>query len=364
MNKNISWKKMKKNKIMFLLFVTILFILLILFFIFLSWNESPKIPKRYSPNINTLNIESFSKDKKDIIKVVSYNIHFAIGLDEKTNKINKSDYENRLNDLASVISTIDADIVLLQEVDINSKRSHFINQGEYIAKKAKYNYFIQVPTLKNKIHIFFNKIIGNIETGMAILSRYPILDTEAYIFEHSEEVPFFAKWLYDPHGAMKCLIQYNNKKIKVINLHLDPWSQQNRESQIEKIKKMWLYDLKKPTIIGGDFNSIDPYDHNKKGLYLYDAPWFINKKNWNLKKETTISTLLRLGFRQANAFKLYLNQGKLFTFPANDPKEKIDYIFSGFNTRMITGYVFKKAKTASDHLPVIADIKIHPKSSG
>lgn len=352
---------MKKSKLLFFLLLSILSTVFFLFFIFLWWNNNPSLPQRSTPPIQVLNVKNnLIKNRKSLnLKVVSYNIHFGIGFDAMTRSIDKKSYEKRLNKIAQILKNIDADIVLLQEVDSYSKRSNFIDQGKYLAQKAGYNYLAAAPTLKGKIHINFHNVIGKIEHGLSVLSKYPIEYNEAYIFNYSNEMPFFVKWLYDPHGAQKCLVNINGKKINVINVHLDPWSQKSREAQIQKIKTIWLTNNKFPTIIGGDFNSISPSALKKDGLYLDDAPWFIDRKKWDIKNESTILTLLHLGFKEASPLKLSLKHKKFNSFPSNDPKEKIDYIFAGYKTRVIQGYIYNEAKMASDHLPIVADIKIN-----
>ncbi|NGX63125.1 MAG: hypothetical protein KR126chlam6_00532 [Candidatus Anoxychlamydiales bacterium] len=356
---------MKATKLIIFLCLTIILILIILFRIFLWWNESPILQKRSNPPITTLNIQNDRNNKKETklnLKIVTYNIHFGIGEDGKTIKIDKKSYENRLDQIAKILKTIDADIVFLQEIDFTSKRSHLINQKRYIAKKAGYNYMAIAPTLRGKFHLNYHRVSGKIKMGLCVLSKHPIIYNEAYVFENSKDIPFFATWLYDPHGAQKCTINFNGKNINLINVHLDPWSHTEREKQINIVKNLWLKDIKIPTIIGGDFNSISPNEPKKEGLYLDDAPWFINKDNLAIKDENSIKILLKLGFKEAAANKLSIKAKNNFTYPSIDPKEKIDYIFAGYRTRVIKGHVYTDAKTASDHLPVVAEIKINGKN--
>ncbi len=348
-----------KKSLLFLLVSTSLVIFL--FFFFLKWNENPALAKRSNPNIIVLNIDQ--KDLKNSkpfeLKVASYNIQFGIGFEKDSPYIDKESYIQRLETIAQILKDINADVVLLQEVDFASKRSHYIDQAKFLAAKAGYNYLSQAPTLKRKIHIHFHNVIGKIENGLALISKYPIQYSEAIVFDYAKYMPFFTKWLYDPHGAQKCVIEFQDKKINLINLHLDPWSKKEREMQIQKIKRLWLLDKSLPIIIGGDFNSISPTALKRDGIYLQDAPWFVDKKISNIKNETTISTLLQLGFKEAAPLKLSLKHKRYYTYPSDDPKEKIDHIFAGYRARIIYGYIYEKAKTASDHLPIVAEIKIN-----
>jgi len=349
---------MKKIKLIFSFIFSIVLIFIFLFFIFLWWNNSPPLYKRSRPHITSLKIAKNENNSNINLKVATYNIHFGIGINVKTLQNDKNSYIKRLNKTASIIKDINADVILLQEVDFNSKRSFFINQGEYLASQAGYNFIATAPTLRKKIHIFFNKIIGKIDCGMCILSRHPIEYNEAIIFDYSKEIPFFINWLYDPHGAQKSVINYNGKKISFINLHLEPWSQFSRQSQVKTIKDLWLTNNNTTIIIGGDFNTVATAVE-KNGFAQNDAPWFVDKSKWDLKNETTIHTLLHMGFKEVAPAKLSLKNTKYFTYPSNDPKEKIDHIFVGNKARIIKGYIYHEAHMASDHLPLIAEIKMN-----
>ncbi|MFA6118727.1 MAG: endonuclease/exonuclease/phosphatase family protein [Parachlamydiales bacterium] len=349
---------MKKSIIFILIFFLIIVVSFLIFLLFLWWNDNPKLNKKSNPPIAELSINSIKNQASKNLKIASYNIHFGIGLDIKTKEIDEASYIKRLNSLASVIKNLDADIILLQEVDFHSKRSFFIDEANFIAKKAGYKYIAEAPTLKRKLHIFYNFVCGKLDYGICILSKYPIETNELVIFDYSKEIPFYIKWLFDPHGAQKCTIDLNGKKLEVVNLHLDPWSQLLREEQIKLIKNLWLDHSTNPKIVAGDFNTISYYDKSKKGLSQQDAPWFVDRKNWNLKNEKTLKMLLNMGFQDAFAVKLFLTTKTLFTYPADKPKEKIDHILTENTIKIIRGIIFDKAKTASDHLPVCAEVKI------
>lgn len=348
---------MKKNKFRIFFILIIIIISLVSFLSFLWWNDTPPLPKKSNPPIIKIDIPVNKKDNSKPLKIASYNIHFGIGFDDKTKKTHKHYYLKRLEEIAKVLKEIDADVVLLQEVDFDSKRSSFIHQGKYLAKLAGYPYIAKAPTLRKKIHLSYNMLIGRIEHGLCILSRYPIDYNENIVFDQKNEIPFFAKWLFDPHGAQKCVVDFNGTKINIINLHLEPWSQYIRENQIKHIKNDWLLTTKLPTIIGGDFNALSPFA-KKEGLYLQDAPWFIDKSKWNLKNEKTIPTILHAGFKDSDPTILSLTRIKNLTFPSINPKEKIDFIFAGNKAKILNGFVFKDAKEASDHLPIVAEIEI------
>ena len=352
-------------KSLFSSIVTFSIIILILFASFLWWNNHPPLP--YSSNPAIIKIKLNNKKNqllKNYIRVASYNIHFGIGYDIKTSEIDKSSYIKRLDDIANILSSIDSDVVLLQEVDFSSARSHFINEAKYLAKKSGYEFVAISPTLRKRIHLNYHSVIGKIDFGIAILSKHPIVYNENIVFNYSSQIPFFMNWLYDPHGAQKCTLDLNGEMLDIINVHLEPWCTFTRQNQMNKIKNIWLETSSNPLIIGGDFNSIVANGLKKIPYHLKDAPWFMDLDSLDYKNDRTINILKNMKYSEAFPKKLYIKKKtKYYTFPSKNPKVKIDYIFAGNKARIITGDVFVEAKDASDHLPIIAEIKINKKIS-
>ena len=79
----------------------------------------------------------------------------------------------------------------------------------------------------------------------------------------------------------------------------------------------------------------------------------------DLNKETTIAILLNLDFQEAIPPKIYLNNKSYFTYPSNNPKDKIDHIFVSKKARIIKGNVYKEASLTSDHFPISVLLKIN-----
>jgi endonuclease/exonuclease/phosphatase family metal-dependent hydrolase len=290
------------------------------------------------------------------LTVISYNIHAGMGLTwKRIQGMEKFSFYQRLDSIADILQNSKADIVLLQEVDFSSKRTQNIDQAAYLAKKAGYPYYATGLLLKEKFHPSFHGLHGQVNHGLCVLSKFPIEENLIHIFKFPKEMPFYLKWIYPPHGAQKITVNLGNKKLTLFNVHLEPWVQQKRERESIKLAD-WVKTVKSPVIVGGDFNALCPYASEKKGYYLHDAPWFIDKTTWNIPQDQTIQTLLNLpGFSELVASHAYKNNEKeTFTYPSNAPKEKIDYIFSGNGIRIIYGFVNHNAFTASDHLPIVA----------
>ena len=211
---------MKIIKSLFSFSITLFIIIFILFLFFLRWNDSPELLKNANSKIIKLENTYTNLIEKNEIKVVSYNINLALGFDANTSHTEKNNYIDRLNKISKILKKIDADIVLLQEVDFDSQKGHNINQAIFLANSLNYEYVAFAPTFRKKVFFKNSEFYGNIFKGLAILSKVPIEKNETIIFDHFKNIPFFLKWLYDPHGAQNILINFFNTKINIINVHL------------------------------------------------------------------------------------------------------------------------------------------------
>lgn len=232
------------------------------------------------------------------LKIMSYNIHHGNPPGNET-----------MIDLKAIVKTIKksgAAIVALQEVDVNTKRSGYINQSEVLAKKLK-------------MHLFFSKAIDfdGGEYGLAILSKYPFAITK---FHQLSSVA-------DPEAEPRILqivtINIPNQKPFIFaNTHLDFLNNGNRVLQAEQIIGI-AQNEKHPFIIAGDWNAT----LGSKTLMIMD-------------KEFT---------RTCNICPV--------TCPEEGNKGAIDFIAytkdSGFRTK---NYHVFNDNHASDHYPILAEI--------
>ena len=263
---------MKKICKIILLILGLIILLLFTFFLILIFTEyKPKDVedvKVYSNTTKNLNIG-------DKISILTYNIGYLsldktqdFFLDGGKNVMPKTDenVKNNLNFVKNILKEQDNDIVLLQEVDYNSKRSYYMNQFEKLkddfngtASYAFYHKCLCIP------YPIFD-MVGKVESGMAIFSKFDgevtrIALPNAYTFPKS--VVMFKRCLV----VKRINIQNTDKQLVVINLHLEAYDDGNtRIKQLEVLKNLIIDEYNKGNyvIAGGDFNQTFPVIDNEK----------------------------------------------------------------------------------------------------
>lgn len=168
----------------------------------------------------------------------------------------KSIVEANLGGIAETMKEYPADIYLLQEVDINSKRSYQINQREYLENATQMNSVFAYNF--NSAYVPYPiPTIGHVESGVTTLTNYNVSDATRI----SLPIPF--KWPVRTCNLKRCLLESrfpitdSENELVVINLHLEAYDDgEGKKAQTELLMRRIEEEYQKGNyvIAGGDFN--------------------------------------------------------------------------------------------------------------
>ncbi|MFW5795248.1 MAG: endonuclease/exonuclease/phosphatase family protein, partial [Bacillota bacterium] len=167
---------------------------------------------------------------RDCISVMTYNIRYAYGLDQK-------------QDLNRIAENLQGhQIIALNEVDMNLYRSDFVNQSEELCKKLSLNYVFG-PAMST----------GRGSYGNALLTYFPIIK------KANHKLPVTPG--KEPRSMLEVLLKIGeNEKLNVFVTHLSP-DKNDREIQLLRVKKIVKNSIH-PFILMGDFNQEKIYIEN------------------------------------------------------------------------------------------------------
>jgi len=233
------------------------------------------------------------------LRVMTYNIHVGVGMDKKLD----------LQRIADVINLEHPDLVGLQEVDRGVKRTEGIDEIAELARLTRMQFAFA-----------HNLDYQGGQYGVAILSRFPILHIDHRKYENKREA--------ERRGMLRIEINVRGRKLSFVTTHLDYQYADGRRFETEQLLA-FLKDQTEPLIVVGDFNE-EPNGE------AYQLMWPSFRDAW-----------MDAGHGSAG-----------FTFPADKPSKRIDFILYG------TRHLIRVKKTwipntlASDHLPVVADLEV------
>jgi len=239
------------------------------------------------------------------------------------------DRGQELPDVINFLASTNADILILQEVDLNAKRTHRLNVAEEIARKLQMNYVFGRE---------FQELIQGSKSdpayhGQAILSKWPISNSRVIRFARQSNfwhphwfLPRIEPFQERLGGRIALVADINvaGNKLSIYNLHLESkGDDQLRMAQIQEVLSDAARQApQRPTIIAGDFN--------------LDA-----------SKDNAASAFATAGFQDA------IDAPRTVTRPARklEPGRRIDWAFIRGPVRSGMGRVHNQVR-ASDHYPI------------
>ena len=244
-----------------------------------------------------------------LLKVITYNIHRAIGVDRRF----------RPQRILDVLRHYEADVVLLQEVDEGVPRSRELNLAKELAEAAGYPHFA----------LGHNVSLRKGRYGNATLSRFPILR------ERNIDLSVAESWIRRGCQHTTLDVDGNGRNLEVFNLHLG-LSARERQKQIQILTRSHEFSSVAPAtplLVGGDFN-------DWRSLLL---PVFTDGLGFACATE-----------RKRRPYRC------IPTYPSFSPQGGLDRIYhrGPLNLVSVHSCRLQVARVASDHLPVVAEFEL------
>jgi endonuclease/exonuclease/phosphatase family metal-dependent hydrolase len=155
-----------------------------------------------------------------MLRVVSYNIHGGKDLF----------WRNRLDEMAETLSSLEADVIGLQEVHQNER---FGYQAEYLAERLQTDY-AYAPSVR----------IGNGAYGNTLLTRLPLIHTGSQLLQAKKE----------PRSLLRAAVKWEGKRANVWVTHCS-LDRKSRTTQLQFLADAIAPHCHEPLILLGDFNS-------------------------------------------------------------------------------------------------------------
>ena len=320
------------------------------------------------------------------VKVVTWNIRFGSGrlewfLDSCGDKA-LADYDSIeiiMDKIADTLNSINADIVLLQEVDIQSKRSAYLDQVQFLLDHTYLNYGAYASM--SEVDFAPTDGLGRVNTGNAILSRYPLTEAERIQLRLRTDQDALVKYFYAKRNIIKANIPslgQNDKKLIAVNIHATAFATDDtKERHIEKYIEV-LGEINEGGnlfVAGGDLNSVPPGSNidfceqdmcpsdpdsirnhlkHKEGSYFnnFEGEPAILAPLYNMYQAAIQPDLSNLSIHFTHAPSTSRDSdGKLTKYD-----RKLDYLFTNSSFESGSGTTHQSAWNLSDHTPVSATL--------
>ncbi|MEJ7591136.1 MAG: endonuclease/exonuclease/phosphatase family protein [Planctomycetaceae bacterium] len=258
-----------------------------------------------TPIIEFIAAQSAARNSEDLgqkttLRVLSYNIHHAEGIDGKLDVAR----------IARVISDCQPDLVALQEVDKLVERTKSVDQPSELARLTN-------------MHVVFgaNIPLQSGHYGNAILSRFPVTHSENHL------LPCFNAG--EQRGVLEAIIELSDHtSLRLLGTHFDHRSDDTeRQKSASAVLSLIKDSYERPAILAGDLN--DTLSSPTLNLLI---------QHWSLTSEEAQPTT-----------------------PVVNPDRQIDFIFfrPALRWKVVESRVLEEAN-ASDHRPILAVLELVP----
>ena len=316
-------------------------------------------PRQYDGQVQRLTDGPVRKDPQpEVLTVVVWNVAWAFGAgsDGTGQAKPRAHFERNLDTMGRVLAAANPDLVLLQEVDFDSTRSFRMNQAERLARQCG------LPFIAPSVSWSANWVpfpywppaehFGHMMSGGAVLSRYPLQNNRVELLPKPTSNPWWYNLFYLFRFIQRVDVEAPDGSFTAVNTHLEAFDLANRMNQAYRLRAV-LDDLEsKRVVLGGDLNSVPPESPQRNG--------YPDEPETDHRSDETVAVLRTAkGLRDAVAVKTFTSTPSAwFTFPAEAPNRRLDYVFVSEAYEVVSTRVLSEAGTPSDHLPVIAELRL------
>lgn len=206
--------------------------------------------------------------RQDSLRIATWNYRFAAqmlpwfgdGCGSRT-LMTRSESQDGMRVVVDALTAVNADIVLLQEVDVGSKRSSYTEQMQTIMDHSVYRYGAYASNWD--VNYIPSDGLGRVDEGNAVLSKYPIVSATRYQLPLRTDLDDLTRLFYVRECLMVVVITvpWLDKPLAVLNTHLSAFATDDtKKRQLDLVHDYAIQyrDDGYHVVIGGDFNLLVP----------------------------------------------------------------------------------------------------------
>ena len=206
------------------------------------------------------------------LKVMTWNIKFGAAridfwfdLWGDTVQMSVDDVNGNLENIYALINEVHPDVLLTNEIDINSRRSQYVDMVQGILEHTHLNYAGYVPTWKSRY--IPSEGVGRMDMGNAIFSTYPMRSIEGLPLTQRHDQDALTDYFYLHRSVARAILDLGDGvNVVVLGAHTDAYDTDGTKSQQLREIKDILDAETLPVVIAGDFNAIPPTSIHTSGF--------------------------------------------------------------------------------------------------
>lgn len=322
---------------------------------------------------------------KDTLTVMTWNIRFGAARmawfgDACGDRVILTDAElmTNLDALATYLNTIDPDILFLQEIDVESKRTGYVDQVQWVLDHTALNYGAYASMWQ--VQFIPSDGLGRMDTGNAVLSKWPIVDAVRHQLALRGDQDALTTLFYLRRNVLETRIEMDAATtFYAVDVHATAFATDDtKQKHIREYTEILdrINAAGHPFISGGDLNSVpgpavrhdycmadicadESYHQSGDDPYHKDGSWFG-------AADSLILDGLYAAYQPELPLSDYVqNEPAYFTHTTDFNAltgfdRKLDYLWTNRNWVPGSAVTHWDAAALSDHLPVSSRWEVAP----
>jgi endonuclease/exonuclease/phosphatase family metal-dependent hydrolase len=308
------------------------------------------------------------------IMAMTWNIRFGIGRSPwfgdacgDMTVYSQAEVQTHLDAIVAKINEIKPDVLFLQEVDVNSKRTSYLNELQYILDHTYFNYAAYVPEWQAQY--IPSDGLGRMDMGLAILSPWPINNAKRKQLALRTDQSSIEVYFYLRSCMLTASLQVPGfKELSLVNIHASAFATDDTKHTHYQQFKEELDRIQSEGgifLAGGDLNTLPPgsvkldycLEDGCPGESFHasgDDPMhkagsdYSAEQQWLLPIYDKYVCAVPLLTYQANPYLFYTHT----TRPDQTFDRTLDYLFTNHRWVQNSTVTHQDALLESDHAPV------------
>lgn len=289
----------------------------------------------------------------------------------------EAEVTGNLDGLAALIRRHDPDLVLLQEVDTwRSKRAAWIDEVDGLLRRTGLGWAAYASQWK--ADYVPSDGMGSIDSGNAVLSRWPITSATRHALALKTDVSALERYFYLRRNVLEVHVEVPGVgDVAVVDLHAEAFSSDGtKRHHLERFKEILdgLSARGLPVIAGGDLNAIPPGSPLRQGFPedqgcsggRFEPDSYLGEETW-------LDALYAAYAPDVTPADFAADPAAWYTFGGDERfplSRKLDHLFT--NGRWVPGSARALQDQGplppgqapswmlSDHVPLVADYEVAP----
>jgi endonuclease/exonuclease/phosphatase family metal-dependent hydrolase len=318
----------------------------------------------------------------DTLRVMNWNMKFGAGRIDfffdchgTRSLMTSAEVNAHMSAISDVVKDVDPDLLLIQEVDVESKRSAYVDQVQFLLDHTPLNYAVYASQWR--ADYVPSDGIGRVNSGTAILSKYPLGTSTRYALPEVPSYDALKRYFYLQRNVLETqLLVADREDVWVLATHAEAYSPDGtKRIHIDQFKARLDGHVEEGHLVlgGGDLNTLPPETVSVAPVKDFPdsvctdeefmADDYSEEHDWLQELYDDYST--------AVPYKTYLeNPEAHFTHTTDKDgfwNRKLDYLFT--NGAFVPGSALTlqsalvgtyETMPLSDHAPVVVDWRVGP----